>query len=312
MHMHMHMHVHMHMHMRMHMRMRRHTAPCVQIVEVAAAATPREGGEPPPPLAHVVYVRLASRAWTLAEADRKAAIGGTVERVLERAAADGGADNADMASDQSGGIYVNHGATRLHQRRPTAAVPRGSVPVRALAEAAAEPSRSHVQRIQAFRRLVVTDDDDDDEMEEEVEEEEEEEEEEEAPMERRRREQILANEEKLRRIGFVPERVVRAQARCRCDAPYRHVNGRLPAVQRLCEANARVMGAAARVLHEYLPDVYEAMWAPVRAASAIAPTCIYPTPAQQRGEAVHEWDVRDRLPDPTNNAEAALPTGAYV
>ena len=89
----------------------------------------------------------------------------------------------------------------------------------------------------------------------------------------------------------------------RYDAPYRHKNGRVPDVQRVCEVDALVMGAAARVVRAHLPETYDAMWAPVLAAPVSALTCVYPTPAQQQGRAAdgllrREWDVRDALPPP--------------
>ena len=66
------------------------------------------------------------------------------------------------------------------------------------------------------------------------------------------------------------------------------------------------MGAAARVLKTHLPHVYDALWAPVRAAPVVAPIVIYPTPAQQQGRGRREWDVRDALPSEADAASMPL------
>ena len=93
--------------------------------------------------------------------------------------------------------------------------------------------------------------------------------------------------------------------------PYRHVNGTLPEVQDICEANAPIMGAAARIVRTHLPEVYDSMWAPIRAAPVSALTSVYPTPAQQQHRAAgrREWDVRDALPAKAAAAAAAAAGG---
>lgn len=97
----------------------------------------------------------------------------------------------------------------------------------------------------------------------------------------------------------------------RYDAPYRHKNGRVPDVQRVCEVDALVMGAAARVIRRALPTVYNDMWAPTRAAPTVGMAYVYPTPAQQQGDAHgsqrREWDVRDDTEG--GDGAAAIPTG---
>ena len=98
------------------------------------------------PIAQVVYVRLSSCAWTLDAAPVTQAITGTVARVLARGGGGGGGgngdsaqggghgyDNATVATDPSGGVYVNHGVrapdhaarARLHppHARPPARPP---------------------------------------------------------------------------------------------------------------------------------------------------------------------------------------------
>ena len=127
--------------------------------------------------------------------------------------------------------------------------------------------------------------------------------------ERARNSTKAANEEAaLAAAGFEPPDLVsRGVYGRRYGAPYRHQNGTLPEVQSLCEANAVVMGAAARVISRHAPEVLEAMWEPVRAAPVIAPVTVYPSPAQQQGRATREWDVRDGLP--ADGDDAAFPTG---
>ena len=119
---------------------------------------------------------------------------------------------------------------------------------------------------------------------------------------------VAENQEYLRSLGHEDDRPHPAAKRF--EAPYRHVNGRVAAVQQLCEADALVMGAAARVLKEVLPVAYDAMWAPVRAASVSALTCVYPTPAQQQGRGSREWDVRDALPAEAGGGGAAADQAA--
>ena len=88
----------------------------------------------------------------------------------------------------------------------------------------------------------------------------------------------------LNQRGFEPRDLVcRHTYGKRYGAPYRHQNGVRPEVQSLCEANAVVMGAAARVISAHAPEVMETMWEPVRAAPVIAPATVYPSPAQQQG-----------------------------
>ena len=91
----------------------------VQVISVCGDA---RGDRAAKPMAQVIYVRLASRAWTLGAAPVARAITGTVARVRERGDTAGGAegggqwyDNATIASDPSGGVYVNHGV----RARPT-------------------------------------------------------------------------------------------------------------------------------------------------------------------------------------------------
>jgi len=79
------------------------------------------------PHARVVYVRTRSNAWGLGDATVTATMRGTIRRTLGRGAGHGGDDSSTMASDPSGGAYVNAGTTHLHQ--PT------SVSIKTLARA---------------------------------------------------------------------------------------------------------------------------------------------------------------------------------
>ena len=72
-------------------------------------------------------VRTRSNAWGLGDATVTATMRGTIRRTLGRGAGHGGDDNSTMASDPSGGAYVNAGTTHLHQ--PT------SVSIKTLARA---------------------------------------------------------------------------------------------------------------------------------------------------------------------------------
>ena len=60
----------------------------------------------------VIFVRMASPAWVGSDLDRDEAMLSTKTRVLTRTDSK---DNADVATDPSGGIYVNTGATTLYQ-----------------------------------------------------------------------------------------------------------------------------------------------------------------------------------------------------
>jgi hypothetical protein len=57
----------------------------------------------------VHFVRMSSPAWPLSAAELDAAIDATVHRVKTRPE---GADNAVNATQSSGGVYVEIGATR--------------------------------------------------------------------------------------------------------------------------------------------------------------------------------------------------------
>lgn len=61
---------------------------------------------------------------------RDAAMDEAVSRVQERRP---GSDNSEIKSDPTGGVYVDCGNTVLPQSTPTAALPRGSQPIKSLA-----------------------------------------------------------------------------------------------------------------------------------------------------------------------------------
>ena len=271
----------------------RANGPDVQHVVIRAEPDARvDSGEP---VADIFYVRATSAEWESPSvaAATAAAIDGTVQRALSRGSGGGGNDNADVASDPSGGAYVNHGATVLWQHLRSRSV-------RALVDASSAAFKQRLAQLialvspergaEAAAKLAA-------------------EEEDLVDYERARNATKAANEEAARAAaGFEPSDLIsRHVYGKRYGAPYRHQNGTRPEVQRLCEANAVVMGAAARVVAKHAPEVMEALWAPVRAAPVVAPMTVYPTPTQQQGRAQREWDVRDGLP--ADGDDAAFPTG---
>ena len=271
----------------------RANGPDVQHVVIRAEPDARvDSGEP---VADIFYVRATSAEWASPSvaAATATAIDGTVERALSRGSGGGGNDNADVASDPSGGAYVNHGATVLWQHLRSRSV-------RALVDASSAAFKQRLAQLialvspergaEAAAKLAA-------------------EEEDLVDYERARNATKAANEEAARAAaGFEPSDLIsRHVYGKRYGAPYRHQNGTRPEVQRLCEANAVVMGAAARVIRKHAPEVINAMWEPVLAAPVSAPATVYPTPPQQQGRAQSEWDVRDRLP--ADGDAAAFPTG---
>ena len=270
--------------------------PDVQRVVVRAERDARD--DDGAPLADVIYIRAGSAEWCSAyvAAATATAIDGTVERALSRGSDVGGNDNADVASDPSGGAYVNHGATVLWQHLRSRSVG-------ALVRAA---SAAFKQRLAQLIALVCPERGAEAAAKLEAEEERARAK---SNYERARDATKAANEEAaLAAAGFEPRDIIsRHVYGKRYGAPYRHQNGSRPEVQRLCEANAVVMGAAARAIKKHAPEVMTAMWEPVHAAPVIAPMTVYPTPPQQQGLSQREWDMRDGLP--ADGDAAALPTG---
>ena len=274
----------------------------VQITEIC-----RGGKEPP--LAHVLYIREDSPEWT-GGAAVGAAIDATCDRALDRPS---GSDNTGSRSDTSGGTYVNHGITVLWQRHKTAVLRAGSRSVERLVNACEAVLRAAAQRLCSLvrrRGTAAAEAAEASAAEADAEADVAAGEAAECAYERKRKRNMEECATFLRSLGVTPPDLASASRyRKRFGAPYRHVNGRDEGVQRMCELDAKVCGAAARVLRRHLPEVYEALWAPVRAAPVIAPITVYPTPAQQQpGGCVREWDVRDAvLPD--EQQAAAMPLG---
>ena len=89
---------------------------------------------------------------------------------------------------------------------------------------------------------------------------------------------------------------------CHSRTPSRHVNWRQEAVRAMCVADARVAGAAARVLARHgreTYDVYGEMWRPVLAAPTCAPAMLFPSPAVQAGLTDDEWACWSMDPEAT-------------
>ena len=268
------------------------------------------------PLAHILYVKEDSTEWRCCRDAADEAVQATVRRALDRPE---GADNSALKSDVSSGTYVNHGPTVLWQHMPTAALPSGSLSVRSLVRAAKATLAAAARRLAAAVGGCDADADacagagadaspDADAALSEY--------------EHTRLRNIGEGETFLRSLGLDPPDLAgNTHHRKRFGAPYRHANGREEAVQRVCEANAPIMGATARILRRHLPEVYEALWAPVCAARVVAPITVYPTPPQQQGRARREWEVwREWDAGPAREgdgaggvaggvAEAALPLG---
>jgi hypothetical protein len=250
-----------------------------------------------PPLAHIVYARMQSSSWGLGGAPVTAAMRGTIRRTLSRGAGHGGDDNSTMASDPSGGAYVNAGTTHLHQptsvsiktlARASLTVPDFEAKVDALRVAS---GAGHARRARAPSGDSASSSNDL------------------CEYERKRVAAVAANAQVMHALGLGPNG---AHPGARAyDAPYRHKNGRNRDVQELCDTTALVMGAAARVIRRALPTVYNDMWAPTRAAPTVGMAYVYPTPAQQQGDAHgsqrREWDVRDDTEG--GDGAAAIPTG---
>jgi len=265
----------------------------VQVVEVRSE--PRAALDRGPPTMIVLYVREGSEEWPCSAVSAVGdAIDATMDRALNRTK---GQDNTANRSDMSGGPYVNHGSTTLWQETRTEGLPEGSRSVQSLVHACSEAFRLGYERLTAMvRSSLVAADSVASETEETL-----------SLYELVRQRTIAANNAVLRSLGLTPPDLLSSSVyRKRYGAPYRHLNGRLPEVQRVCEADAIVMGAAARVLKTHLPHVYDALWAPVRAAPVVAPIVIYPTPAQQQGRGRREWDVRDALPSEADAASMPL------
>ena len=259
--------------------------PVQRIVVRSEAHRRLDDGEP---LADVLYVRTS-----LIDADGgistavRDAIRGTVARALDRGGADGN-DNADVASDPSGGAYVNHGATVLWQET-------FSRSVKALVEACSARFHERLTQLKAMltpMRAAAAAAAAEAEREGL------------SPYEHQRLRQIDLNTLMLKALGLD---VSSAKVyKLRYGAPYRHKNGASAAVQGLCEANALVAGAAAQLVQTHMHDVYRAMWEPVLATPVIGPVTVYPTPEQQVAGG-REWDVQDRLP--RDGDLASLPLG---
>ena len=77
-------------------------------------------------------------------------------------------------------------------------------------------------------------------------------------------------------------------------APYRHRNYRDPQVQRVCNAAAPLMGAAAAVLRRHVPHVYRSMWEHVQQNPLVGSALIYPSPCMQDGGSQHEFEPRPK------------------